>query len=106
MTATQDTFDFEASDRLKRVGMDRGASAAKTGLQVAREVAEALAWITGAITADDVAEELERLGRSGNLGPAAGSLFKESKWVFTGDRIKSSRKSNHARELKVWRLAR
>ena len=40
----------------------------------------------------------------GDLGPAAGSLFRGKDWEFTGKRIRSVQVRNHCRELKVWRL--
>lgn len=105
----QKQFNREESERLKREGMKQAADNSAS-LEFAREVAREIATKhrsdagLSCATADDVGAELERRGYSGNLGPAAGSLFKGKEWEFTGQRIRSARKSNHARELKVWRL--
>lgn len=68
-------------------------------LKRARTIALQLAKNNGEVTADDVAKRLDQ-----PLGPVAGSIFKTSDFEFTGARIRSTQKNNHARELKVWRL--
>lgn len=105
MTIGKWAFDRIESERLKREGMKQAADNSAS-LGYARMVAKHIAFTRRPyiVTADDVGAELERRGYSGNLGPAAGSLFKGPEWEFTGQRIRSTRKSNHARELKVWRL--
>jgi len=54
------------------------------------------------VSIDDCAELLEREHVS--LGAAAGTVFKYDAWEFTGEWIPSSRKSNHARPVRRWRL--
>lgn len=58
------------------------------------------------VTMDDVLQELERRGVDhSNLGPAAGSVFRNRDvWLFTGQWRKSARVSNHARVNRVWTL--
>ena len=101
-----DLFDYEESLRLKYEGMDRAEAKAATPLEEAREIARRIALKTPdrCVSADDVGRELKRLGLPFSLGPATGSLFRGKEWEFTGRRIKSRRTSNHAREIKVWRL--
>ena len=102
-----DLFDFHASKALKREGMDDAAHGQnRTPLHMARSIAKDLARShpLRECHADAVGMELRRQGYSPSLGPAAGSLFKGREWKFTGERIQSTRTSNHAREIKVWRL--
>lgn len=68
-------------------------------LNRARAIALQLANTNGTVTADDVANRLDT-----PLGPLAGSVFKTGDFEFTGERVRSSQKNNHSRELKVWRL--
>lgn len=97
---------FDTSETRKKEGMERAAKAKSDLLTKARKIATEIAigndWLCHS---DLVAEELVRRGL-GELGNAAGSLFKSGEWRFTGQRIKSKRLNNHARELKVWELVR
>jgi hypothetical protein len=68
-------------------------------LKRARAIALQLAQTNGTVTADDVAKRLDD-----PLGPLAGSVFKTPDFEFTGERVRSTQKNNHSRELKVWRL--
>ena len=102
MTQT-DLFDAAESRRRKERGMALAADAAPTLLDRARAYAQATAIVRGSVTADDVSEWLEQQGLP-DLGPAAGSLFRGPEWEFTGRFVQSTRKTNHARLLRVWRL--
>ena len=99
-------FNRQVSIDAKNTGMAAAAEAKAERLNVARQIALYLGACSpdNTCTADAVGKELRRRGLDDNLGPAAGSIFKDGNWEFTGERILSSRKSNHARELKVWRL--
>ena len=102
-----DLFDFHAGKARKREGMDDAAHGQnRTPLCIARRIARDLAknHPLRECHADAVSKELLRQGYPPSLGPAAGSLFKGREWKFTGERICSARASNHAREIKVWRL--
>ncbi len=101
-----DLFDHAASGAGKTEGMERAAMKGQELLSVARGVAIYLAagHPHGECDADAVGEELAARGYSSSLGPVAGSIFKGKLWRFTGRRINSKRVSNHAREIKVWRL--
>lgn len=96
-----DLFDAAESRRRKERGMALAADAAPALLDRARSYARSLG--RGSVTADDVSEWLEQQGLP-DLGPAAGSLFRGSEWEFTGRFVQSTRKTNHARLLRVWRL--
>jgi hypothetical protein len=102
-----DLFDIVMGEHEKRQGMSNAEHSQKSSLlEKARDVAErlALADPNRLCNADDVGVAMQDMGITGSLGPAAGSLFKGKKWEFTGQRIRSRRTSNHAREIKVWRL--
>ncbi len=98
-----DLFDAAESRRRKERGMALAADAVPTLLDRARFFAAGLSVLQGDVTADDVSEWLELNGYP-DLGPAAGSLFRGPEWEFTGRFVQSTRKTNHARLLRVWRL--
>lgn len=99
-----DLFDITESLDLKAGGMELAATTRSELLDTARAIALELGR-RGDVTADDVGRMMEQRGYAvEDLGPAAGSIFKTKQWQFTGVRVASSRKSNHGRELKVWRL--
>lgn len=98
-----DLFDAAESRRRKERGMALAADAVPTLLARARHLAVGVAVRKGEVTADDVSEWLELNGYP-DLGPAAGSLFRGPEWEFTGRFVQSTRKTNHARLLRVWRL--
>jgi hypothetical protein len=57
------------------------------------------------VTADDAYAYLKQIGEEERtLGNAAGALFKSGEWEFTGCWTPSTRVSNHARMVRVWRL--
>jgi hypothetical protein len=97
-------FDAIESQAKKDEGMVLAAEAGEDALVMARQIAIQIARSRPSreCHADDVGLEMEKRGIS--LGPAAGSIFKGGGWEFTGRRVRSARKKNHARELKVWRL--
>ena len=98
-----DLFDAAESRRRKAHGMAIAEDAADTLLNRARRFARIKALFSGEVTADDVSQCLED-ARLPDLGPAAGSLFRGKEWEFTGRFIQSTRKTNHARLLRIWRL--
>ena len=56
-------------------------------------------------TADDVDIALADLKRThAELGNAAGAIFRDGNWRFTGQWQASTRDSNHARPVRVWQL--
>ena len=75
-------------------------------LDLARSIALDLVQENGETNADEVYEVLLKQHGIESLGPASGSIFKGNHWVFTGRRVLSKRESNHARELKCWKLKR
>jgi hypothetical protein len=56
-------------------------------------------------TADDVDTALAAIRRTHmELGNAAGSIFRDGRWLCTGEWRSSTRLSNHARPIRVWQL--
>lgn len=102
----EDFFDYAKAVVLKEQGMKVAADNRVGILQQARAIALELGrrHPRNECTADAVSMELQRRSLPSNLGPAAGSIFKDGNWYFTGQRIRSKRITNHAREIKVWRL--
>jgi pentatricopeptide repeat protein len=73
-------------------------------LQEARKIARALGRRKRYVTADDVYRELIDRGRNpADLGPAAGSIFRDQAWLSTGQWKRSDRVSNHRRKIRIWR---
>jgi hypothetical protein len=98
-------FDSVAGQQAKEEGMAKAAENAASLLEIAQRIAVRLAsqHPDRETDMDEVGMELFRIGIK-TLGPAAGSVFKGGQWQFTGKRLKSARKKNHSREIKVWRL--
>jgi hypothetical protein len=107
----QESFDFErntfnlaAGERRKEDGLARASLPRKQLLEVARGYAVQIARRRGSVTSDDVYAEMLRDGYDpAALGPAAGAVFRGD-FIFTGEWRKSQRISNHASDLRVWRL--
>ncbi len=90
---------------MKAEGMELGAENNISDLEKAREIARELCKAHGETNADEVGKVLNERWKIASLGPAAGSLFSGREFVMVpGRRIASERKSNHGRELKIWRL--
>ena len=98
-----DLFDYGESKRRKEEGMDLAAGNQPTRLAIARTLAIRVAR-----------SKQDRLCHAGEVGlllenlkippgPWMGSLFRGGGWEWTGARVKSALKSNHSRDLKVWR---
>ena len=83
--------------------MQAAETARATLLKEAREIAQDLGRRNGLVTADDVYRVMiQRNLPIVGLGPAAGSIFRDNSWTFTGQWKKSLRVSNHARMIRVW----
>jgi hypothetical protein len=96
-------YDGSEAEARKTTGMKLVADNRPSLLHTARLIAEELAEANGEVTADDVGVKMISRGLNpALLGPAAGSIFSGKEWHFTGRRIKSAKRSNHSRELKVW----
>jgi len=92
-------FDLFTGERLKEQGMALAADNRGSLLEQARDYAYKLAKERRYVTADDVS-------RAGfELGPAAGSLFRDPRFSWTGRWRKSAKITNHARMIRIWELA-
>ena len=110
----QDEFNFDAvtfsrplSEAAKEAGMSLAVSSRRELLEAVRIalVQIALARESREVTAEDGQRWLIMKGyKPRDLGPAAGSRFHSDDWEFTGKWRKSERVSNHASDLRVWRL--
>jgi hypothetical protein len=96
---------MEATETAEELAKEAGIQiAVRKKVWLVRETRElarkfALSLKSREITADD-AQAL-----AGNeLGNAAGAIFRYPEWEFTGKWVKSLRKGNHARMIRVWRL--
>ena len=95
-------FDYAEAVRRRDRGRNRAARKKETELDTARDIARYLARHRGAITADDVQAEL--IARDIRLENAAGSIFLNGEFEWTGTYERSKRKDSHCNLLKVWRL--
>jgi hypothetical protein len=105
----QSLFDRSVSESRKADGMALAASHLGTAdrpsdLRIARSIARELCRLHGDTDADQVGFVLHDRYGIVTLGPAAGSIFKTGEFEPTGFMRRSTRKSNHARLLYVWRL--
>jgi len=89
-------LDKEESTKRKAEGMELATKSKHELLDEARKEAIRVCETKGYVTADDICDF--------DLGPAAGSVFKDKRFEFTGGRVLSAQPKNHGRELKVWRL--
>ncbi len=102
-------FDGAESKRLKAEGMETAAEARKGDLELGRRIALELSLTNTEVHADMVGRILKEKHGIVTLGHSAGSLFKGGGWepVYVAPdvqkRVPSKRKSNHARDLRVWR---
>ena len=102
-----DLWDLEAGEQLKEEGRRRAEESHFSVLEFARDGLENIARgrESREVTADDATRYLVDNGIEHNaLGASAGSLFRGKQWEFTGRWEKSKKASNHASDLRVWRL--
>ena len=96
-------YQVEKEELAKEAGIRDAASARAELVAHARKLAKAFAIQCVAsreITIDDV----QILVGDADLGPAAGAVFRNGEWEFSGRWMKSARKGNHHRMIRVWRL--
>lgn len=98
-----DQFDLFEGGRRKEEGIDLAAASRKERVEAARLIAIRVARQQGDVTSDDVYRAMLRDGLDPELGPAAGAVFRRD-FIFTGQWRKSQRVTNHASDLRVWRL--
>ena len=103
MTTQRSLFDAAETQRRKETGMAQAAAGHRDWYDYARDVAVTLCHLKGDVTADDLrAAGVETPeGASYNVW---GFVFKDRRFVPTGQRRPSKRPISHGNELKVWRL--
>lgn len=101
------TFSLFAGVTARDEGIDLAMASRNPLVDKTRRYLRALARdrTNRCVTADDAARYLASIGESDRaLGNAAGSLFRGPEWEPTGCWTASTRVSNHARMVRVWRL--
>lgn len=100
----QEEFDFSESQRRRDDGRDLAAKRRREVLELAREIARAIALgrPDRSCTADEVQRQLRERGYPASaLGNAAGSLFRGREWELAGY-APSARVTRHAGLNRVW----
>lgn len=98
-------FDAIAANAAKERGISVASEGKQHELRFAQDVARDLGRRQERVTADDVVRELvEKHGwQEGQLGNAAGGMFRGPGWVDTRITVKSERVASHGRLIRVWR---
>ncbi len=86
-------------------GIARVSSKNSGWLKEAREVAYRIARMKGTVTAEDVRGVLYARGLRPSHPNAWGGVFKDPRFVWTGNLIPSRVPSRHANLQRVWRLS-
>jgi hypothetical protein len=105
--------EARTGEQRKREGMERATWGKERLLGHAREIACDVARgvlprangrynSNGICIADDVAAQFEREGLEW-IGNAAGQLFQDGNWTWTGQMVKSSRAHAHQNLLREWK---
>lgn len=90
--------------QLKKAGLDRVESNNLDWLDRMRGLAESECALNGSVTIDTLRRWADTLDDQPDHPNAWGAVFRGSDWKCIG-RVKSTYRSNHAREIKVWTLA-
>jgi hypothetical protein len=100
-------FDLPTGIELANKGIALAADNKGELVTRGRNIALRIAATRGEVTADDVQYELAKEGVSVKaLGNAAGAIFRDRRFKFTGRMAKSTRIHAHGNLLRVWELAR
>ncbi len=100
-------FDLPMGIELANKGIALAADNKGELVTRGRNIALRIAATRGEVTADDVQYELAKEGVSVKaLGNAAGAIFRDRRFKFTGRMAKSTRIHAHGNLLRVWELAR
>lgn len=98
-------FDAIAANAAKERGIAVASDNKQHELRFAQDVARDIGRRQGRVNADDVIRELlEKHGwQEGQLGNAAGAMFRGPCWIDTRETVKSERVASHGRLIRVWR---
>lgn len=104
-TSQASLFDLPAGLAARDRGIEIAGNQRASLVVEARNLAVEIAKRNGTVNADDVVEAMCERGYGPHvLGPATGSIFRDRRFKFTGQRIKSKRPWANANELKEWSL--
>jgi len=98
-------MDLLGGLRDKKKGMNQAALPKSEVLELCRDEAERICRRQGTVTSDDVRRALNLAPVGTNQQNWIGSIFKDKRFVSTGEMVKSTIRRNHGRLLTVWRLA-
>lgn len=99
-------FDLPAALEARDTGIKAAASQRSALVVLAREIAVMIAARDGSVNADQVVAEMVRRGYGIHaLGNAAGSIFRDRRFRFTGRFVQSERVHARGNMLREWRLA-
>lgn len=99
----QSQIDF-TGEQLKEKGLKSLETTARPFLELMREQAVRVANANGYVTSDDLREYADRMRLAPHHSNSWGGVFAGKEWKATG-MVKSRRRSNHARMIRVWELA-
>lgn len=99
-------FDLPTALDLRDRGIERAADRNGRMVHTARQIALDICKEKGTATMDDVMEALIEKGHGAHcLGNAAGGIFRDKRFEFTGQWITSKRVWSRGNQLRVWRLS-
>ena len=105
MTEAKDQFDLKQGEALKELGIMFASQNRLHELAIARKIAREIALKSPDHTCHMDLVQFRLIDMGIDLGNSAGGLFKDSsQWVWTGRFVKSARKTNHARIIRIWKL--
>jgi len=98
-------FDAAEAERHAAEGIELAAKQRASLVVEAREIAVSIARRKGTVNADDVVREMCVLGYGVHaLGNAAGAIFRDARFTFTGAYVRSERVHGKGNLLRVWKL--
>ena len=95
-------LDLNHGLALKEDGMSLAAMNKAELLETARDVAEDIALRRGEVTIDDVRYKMQIPKTQTNKANWIGSIFRDSRFVWTKKVKPSAIPSNHGRMIKIW----
>ena len=103
MSAQPSLFDRPLAERLADRGIAIAEANRENRVALARNIGEDHARLYGTVTSDDVRLHFKNLSLEW-IGNAAGSIFRDPRFEFTGQRRKSAVVIGHGNMIRVWRL--
>jgi|GEM_PF-2443505 len=97
-------YDKTQGEILRDMGLESVELHNEDFVRSARNIARKLAEMNGQVTMDDVREVFDKLAIAPRHCNSFGAVFKSKEFCCIG-RTKSRLTSNHAREIKIWKLA-